>query len=452
MGNVWRLVRAYVWRMDRGTTFYVACVLVPLMLAWILVPDSDAAAWFFDWLRSLAAAAPFVGPFFRSPEVAGRPVSRDDLWRAQWLVATVGVTVAICILRLAAGAIGGGLQGRLVVQSTIVDFFGSIVSAGLAAMLLHPGKPRLLRTLPAAIITFAAALAIVFAAPVWSSSLRAALAARATPTTIVGIGISCLAALAIALLAVPRSRAVVRQGALQWYEAGGARSHAREDAAWWARRSHDSGADRWIARKLRSAVVIGMSVVVCSAAVVSFLPQPDAASTTFVQRLAGQFVEGGDFLAPMMVTCGAVIWTVGILDNLRLVRLVPLSRLAIAVTLASGILLSVLVSTGLQIAAYRVGFGFWPPTLQIPIALGAVCLAALSKSAYLILPTPRSVAAGLVIAMMPLVLELERRWLAPFALVPAVTLCLAVVLLLVPLDVRMLERSSHLYRVNPATL
>jgi len=158
--------------MDRGAALVSVGVVTPLLVAWMVIPDADAAAGFLDLMRSLVAASPFVGSFFRSPDVVSRPVTRRDLWRAQWLVATVGVTAAVFVLRLIAGVFQGNLQTPVLAQSAVADLIGTVVSAGVASALFNFNKPPAFRTLPAAVIMFVVAMAAVLGAVVVAVSAR----------------------------------------------------------------------------------------------------------------------------------------------------------------------------------------------------------------------------------------------------------------------------------------
>lgn len=444
------LVRGYLLRMDRRAALVSVGVVTPLLVAWMVIPDADAATGFLDLMRSLVAASPFGGSFFRSPEVVSRPVTRRDLWRAQWLVATVGVTAAVFVLRLIAGVFQGNLQTPVLAQSAVADLIGTVVSAGVASALFNFNKPPAVRTLPAAVIMFGVAMAAVLGAPLWSPYLRAVVGTGVLSQVWCGIGAVSLAL--IGVRAVPSSLAPVRQGAIQWYDLEASHSRrARGPASrpWTA--SRDDGRWRWIGRKLRSAALVGLATALVAAVIAWLTADPEVASATFLQRLAGQFVGNGDRMSPLLIACGAVAWAINQLDDLRLIRLVPLSRVVVAATVTAGIVVCLSVSLTVQTMAYRAGFGFWPATSPILPIVGLACLAATFKTVRLVLPS-RVWVIVLISAFVPIAMDAGHRWAMPIAGVPATIFGVGIIVSLLRIDIALLERSSRLYRGSPALL
>jgi hypothetical protein len=451
MRNILRLARGYLFRAPGRAALQFALVLPAFVAPAVLVPQSDAGAWLLDFVRTLATAAPLTGMFFRSQEVVSQPVSRRELWRAQWLLATIGVTSLLFLLRVVIQLLRRDVSGSLLAQSTLVDLFGCSACGVLAAIFVDPNKPRALQTVFARAIMFAFALAILFSASVWSSYLRAAVVGPLVSPAFVALGATTLALLSVGVYAVPKSAATVRYVSRPWELGTADRSAADRSAPFRLSQkstTESSGRNHWIAVKLVSAALVGAIAVVCSAVLDWFDPALTGVSLTFAQRLAGQYVRGGDI--GLVVGMAAVMSTFTAMDNLRLVRLMPISRIVIATRFTATLLVSLSASVILQIAAYRAGFGSWPATLQLQAVIGVACAAATMKT-FRLLVTGRwlsIVIAGPVIAVCEL---LGDKWpRVPVA--AAAVLGLAAVSVLMWLDVVLLARSSQLYRVDQTSL
>jgi hypothetical protein len=185
-------------------------------------------------------------------------------------------------------------------------------------------------------------------------------------------------------------------------------------------------------------------VVLFSALANSWMPEDPG--LTFVQRMAGSYVSGID--SRFLTTMVAFFWAEYFVSSLRMLRSVPIARWVLTATLSGGIAVLVAVVVALELVWYRVGFGFWPTSFEIPLTLGLICGAALAKTAYLAVGPARPAFFIVVAANVFVAPKLTGIW-AGMSGTSVVGLTVLVLVLLASVDFVLLTARSGLYRNHP---
>src|SRR6185436_17854015 len=112
-----RLMADIVWRKYRWIPPLVFVGLVP---AWSMATDRPAAGWAFGYSMGMAF---MVGPQMLNPSLLPRPIfylpiSKRDIWRATWFLATLGATLFMASAKALAMLIQG--PGRSLSLSTLL--------------------------------------------------------------------------------------------------------------------------------------------------------------------------------------------------------------------------------------------------------------------------------------------------------------------------------------------
>lgn len=442
MMNVWRLTRGYVFRFHRRWLF-----VLPLALAVTVVGEDPAVtsmSWLLDLSRTFLAMTTIFGTFFHSLEVTTVPASRRQIWMAQWLLATAGVTSAVFALRLVERVVDGALHGQALFSSAVVDLFGCVVVAASVVLVFRPGgsRPQSAPWLPAV-----AGCALWMTTPVWSTYARGLLAPGLTSPVGLGFAVVVAGLFTAGLLLGPRRLFVVRhRGQAERTVVRNSRAPA---AGSWGTLDQEapnaaSGVSRWVRRTLAIAVsTVIVTLIVLSTLFAVIDVHSDGASLTFIQRLSGQdLTRSGEPLT--MIGVFTLIWVSTVTAGMRFLRTQPISRVVIATTLTAGVLMSLGLATCLQVAAYRIGFGQWP-AFNPQVTVGVLLAVALGKTVVLCLG--RSWQIPVVVAAVLAANLLASLWISLPAF-PAIVVGLAAVGFLIRVDVSLLTSRSSLYRLN----
>lgn len=437
MTAVLRLVRGYLLRFNRRL------LVVPVLALSMILASGDprmrSVSWMFDLCRTFLALAPINGWFFHSLEVATIPASRRQLWIAQWLLATVGVTIAGLAVRTAEVAVNGPAASHGLEAFTLVDLFGCVVSAATVFVVFAPRggwRPQSAPWLPAL-----AGFTVWITAPLWSSYARALLAGGVASASGVVFALVTFGLFTGGLFLGPNRVYVVRSSDSSNALAFGVEALVRGRPAHQGSKGLDS-VERWVWRTLALAVLLGVVPVVV-VGVITFTDSADGAPLTLIQRLSGEYLRGGETM-PMMIGIATLSWMSMMADTLRFLRTQPISRPTIAATL-TGAVIAVLASASLiEVSAYRIGFGLWPP-FDVRALLGAMLAFAVGKS--VVLSVGRGWQLAILLIGIPVIRLLALVWLS-IPVLPSIIVDVAMVAVLVRLDIDLLATRSGLYRAK----
>ena len=453
--RVWKLIRGYVKTSWKGIALSWLVYAGGAASSAVLPGRADAwVGWLsFEVFRSIVVMAPLIGGLFIEREVATLPVSRADLWRARWLLATVGLT----ILSASGRATAFVLLGRATVQPgdfalvTVVEFLSAGTWAACAPFWFRPANQFVKRAETRGWIAFGA----WFSAMAWSiyvhghgPSDRGAL----TPV-VLGPAVAFACATYFGFRAVPAAlhARVPRGAAVEEAERRNIRSGAPQVVETRGMAPPGNGVARWVWRELLLAVGYGAGALLVIVPLEMWLPLGERRPTV-VEAMSVIFRS--DFpIGLAMFAVSPLMWLSRLSINLRLLRSVPLSMWTLVCVLTGGPVLNLAALWSLQVLAYRWSSGGWPSSPPFSEFLLILTLVAAAKTVSLQIGS-RYVVLGTVVALnMALVgLPISGPLVAALATVPAVASSVSLVLLLMFADHMILTRTGRLYRASTSVV
>jgi hypothetical protein len=438
--RVWKLVEGFLQAHWRG-----------ILVTWVpLVAGAGSASfagsrgtgvflWFAaDAMRMVLVSVPLCGFFFGEREVATLPVSTKGIWRARWLLATVGVTLLTTSARWVAARFlpGSPFDATGFSWMTAIEFGSAGTCAAAAAFLLKTSE---LASLGSA-ARWVASLTWV-SMPLWCSYLR-----LHSPS--MNRGLSPAFAAAIAALAVASYwgfRIVPSTHVARLLLSVDARRATHLPASsgpnvWGRPTGPRNGATGWAFRQILRAVCYGLGGALFIAAIAASIN-----GGTFLQSLGGMF-GADDSLGPWAYSVPSIVWLGSAVANARLLRTVPISAWTQVriLTIAQGA--SWATMWLVQAGAYRLTAGVWPSSPPLASFFVVLALLAVSKTFFLLLGG-RYFLIGVIVVLQTSVFAAVRLGVvAEFDATQAAAASIGIISLLMLADLTILNRNNRLYR------
>jgi hypothetical protein len=425
--------------------------LVSLAAAWSTTFAASRASgsgigWLsFDLFRAVAVAMPVTGMFFIDREVVTLPVSIKDMWRARWLLVTVGLTaLSVSARGVAVLTIhGAGVDAGEFVWVTAIEFLSAGTCATCAVFLLKTPDQVAKQS---AVLRWVAGLTWL-SMPGWCYYARLYVSHQERALSPVFAALFAVLALVtyLGFRAVPTAHhARLPLGANAGERTADLADAGRSKADRWRGVSGaGDGVRRWVWRELAWAVAFGLVGVLFITAMEVWITGDRG--LTFLQGMSGIFLPDGNFGMGFYPVLG-LMWIGRITANLRLLRIVPVSTWTVAGVITVGLVVSWTTVWLLQEGAYRWSLGVWPGSPPFSTFLLILACVATVKTALLILGSRYFVVFAIGI-LQTSVFTIMR--FGPFANVPAIPAALGsigIVTLLLFADHIVLTRTSRIYR------